>query len=175
MSHEYDEYLINHRHGVKLAYLWLREFVPGIVPTSPYDLAQSIESQITTYHDGSKECAEEYDAYDKYFYGKNKSYSVVQNFNKAWLHHIHANPHHWQHWILINDDPEKGEIILEMPYEYVIEMICDWWSFGWIQEKLQELFKWYDEHKDYIKLHPKTRKTVEDILGKIKEKLEELS
>ena len=32
-----------------------------------------------------------------------------------------------------------------------------------------------DKHKDYIKLSDKTRRTVEDILSKIKEKLERLN
>lgn len=41
------------------------------------------------------------------------SYEVVENFNRAWLLHIHRNPHHWQHWVLINDDPELGETVLE--------------------------------------------------------------
>ena len=43
-------------------------------------------------------------------------------------------------------------------------MICDWWSFSWQKGDLGEIFNWYDEHSDYIKLSPKTRKTVEDIL-----------
>src|SRR5688572_29402107 len=25
-------------------------------------------------------------------------------FDKAWLHHQHRNPHHWQHWLLREDD-----------------------------------------------------------------------
>ena len=59
-----------------------------------------------------------------------------------------------------------------MPREYVIEMICDWWSFSWNSGKLDEIFDWYDEHKDYIKLGKQTRKTVESILTEIKNKLE---
>ena len=34
-----------------------------------------------------------------------------------------------------------------------------------------EMFKWYDERMDYIKLSEKTRRGVENILGMIKEKL----
>ena len=81
--------------------------------------------------------------------------------------------HHWQHWILINDDPDKAEVILDMPYNYILEMICDWWSFSWKTGKLEEIFTWYDAHKAYMKLSDKTRETVEDILDKIKAKLEE--
>ena len=53
------------------------------------------------------------------------------------------------------------------------EMICDWWAFSWAKGNLHEIFKWYDEHKKYMKLHTNTRKKVEDILGRIKEKLDE--
>ena len=51
-------------------------------------------------------------------------------------------------------------------------MICDWWAFSWNSENLNEIFDWYDKHKNYMKLSDATRKTVEDILSKIKEKLE---
>lgn len=62
----------------------------------------------------------------------------------------------------------------QMPYNYIIEMICDWWAFSWQKGKLDEIFGWYDEHCKYMKLHPKTRKTIEDILEKMKTKLDEI-
>ena len=61
---------------------------------------------------------------------------------------------------------------VEIPFEYVIEMICDWWSFSWKKGDLNEIFKWYEDHKGMM-LHPETRKLVESILARIKEKLEE--
>lgn len=168
MSTQYNQYLKDHKEGVIKSFEWIRDNLPELVSDGT-----DYEWQIGTMHDFSKTRMDEYDAYDDYFYGKNRSHKVVQEFNKAWLLHIHRNPHHWQHWVLINDDPELGEIIIDMPYNYIIEMICDWWSFSWRQGKLDEIFKWYDEHKDYMKLSPKTRKTVEEILEKIKIKLEE--
>lgn len=111
--------------------------------------------------------------YDAYFYGGNRSYQVVRDYEYAWLLHIHRNPHHWQYYILHHDDPEEEETMLDMPYEYILEMICDWWSFSWSKENLYEIFNWYAEHKDYMKLSDKTRKTVEDILGKMRDKLDE--
>ena len=170
MSYEYDEYLRDHRKNVAKGYTWLQVNLPDILRVdNPID----VEKQICSYHDYSKDSVAEYDAYDAYFYGKNKSYAVVQAFNKAWLHHIHVNPHHWQHWVLINDDPGEGEVILDMEYRYIIELVCDWWSFSWKKGELYEIFSWYDQHKAYIKLSDKTRKTVEDILDKIREKLDE--
>lgn len=170
MSREYNFYLQEHRTNVKKGFDWIMANLPIIL--EPVFDTRELGWQIQYGHDISKEDPEEYEAYDEYFYGKNRSYEVVQNFNYAWLRHIHNNPHHWQHWILINDSPEEGEIVMDMPYDYIIEMICDWWSFSWSNGDLTGIFKWYDEHKDYMKLSPKTRETVEDILNKIKEFIE---
>lgn len=170
MSIGYDEYLSDHKNNVAEGFKWLCENLPEVVTPR-----EKFEWQICVNHDASKNHPEEYDAYDKYFYGnnRNRSYEVVNNFRLAWLHHIHNNPHHWQHWVLINDEPGEGMIVLDMPDVYIVEMICDWWAFSWKKGNLTEIFKWYDEHKDYMKLSDKTRKTVEAILGKIKSKLEE--
>ena len=45
--------------------------------------------------------------------------------------------------------------------------------FSWSKGDLTEIFSWYDSHKKYIKLHNNTRSIVEEILGLIKDKLEE--
>ncbi len=165
MSYEYNNYLKNHISSVRKAFYWIKNNIPTLVNK------ENLEWQICFNHDKSKYQQDEYDAYDNYFYG-NKSYSVVQDFKRAWLLHIHRNPHHWQYWILVNDDPDESETIIEMPYNYIIEMICDWWSFSWTKGELYEIFGWYDEHKNYIKFHSKTKSTVEAILNQIKEKLD---
>ena len=167
MSYEYDRYLAQHKSNVQKGYRWIAENLPDLF----YD-GIDYDWQIGFGHDASKSTPDEYDAYDAYFYGNNKSYAVVKAFNYAWLHHIHNNPHHWQFWILVNDDPNEGMVIMDMPYNYIIEMICDWWAFSWVSGNLSEIFNWYDQHKDYMKLSDQTRKTVEDILSKIKEKLD---
>ncbi len=158
MSKAYTDYIITHRSNVKKAYNWLRE---------NKIITKNLDVQITM-HDISKYSEEEYSAYDEYFYGKEKTEKVESDFNYAWLHHIHANPHHWQYWVLKHDDePEEA---LEMPENYVYEMICDWWSFSFKINKLDEIFSWYENHKDMV-LHKNTRKLVEDILEKIKRAL----
>lgn len=166
MSVQYDNYLTEHKENVAKGFRWLQENIPEIIE-------DGFEWQICFNHDASKTDPEEYDAYDAYFYGNNRSYSVVQNFKKAWLRHIHNNPHHWQHWILINDEPKEGMVVIDIPYIYVVEMICDWWAFSWTKGDLNEIFRWYEDRKDYMKLSANTRISVEYILGKIKNKLEE--
>ena len=126
MSYEYDQYLQQHRNNVKRGFEWLLTNLPTVLTGQP-----DASWQIIFDHDSSKNNDDEYLAYDTYFYGNNRSYEVMEEFKRAWLRHIHRNPHHWQYWVLINDDPSEGEIILDMPYNYIIEMICDWWSFSW--------------------------------------------
>lgn len=173
MSLEYDNYLKEHKANVGAALIWLRDNLPEVLNHKDDEGVDfDWEWQIILKHDASKSDPEEYDAYDNYFYG-NKSFENTQKFNLAWLHHIHVNPHHWQHWVLINDDPKEGTICLDMPYNYIIEMICDWWSFSFKTGDLTEIFGWYDSHKEHIELSDNTRKTVHDILSRIKEKLED--
>lgn len=168
MSQIYDEYLQEHKSNVAKAFTWLKTNLPDIFDE---EVLKDTEYNCIYAHDMSKSNKDEYDAYDVYFYGGNKSNQVVEDFRRAWLLHIHRNPHHWQHWVLLNDDPNEGEIILDMPDCYIIEMICDWWSFSWKTGNLLEILEWYNKRKDYIKLSKYTRDKVENILHKIITKL----
>lgn len=169
MSELYDLYLAEHKQNVAKGFKWLQENLPEVLGDMPE--GTDLEHQIVWSHDLSKDNNDEYDAYDAYFYGGNRSTAVVETFNYAWLEQIHKNPHHWQHWVLINDDPDTGTICMEMPKNYVIEMICDWWAFSWKDGDLYEIFSWWDAHKDYIKLNGITRGIVEGILLQIQLKL----
>lgn len=173
MSKQYDDYIQEHRENVYKAFQWLKENVPEVFPDEFVKARCEVNCQF--YHDDSKNTLEEYDAYDAYFYGGNRSYKVVNEFRLAWLHHIHKNKHHWQHWVLVNDDPEEGTIAIDMDDDSIIEMICDWWSFSWKQGKLDEIFSWYDEHKAHMILSERTRNKVENILIDIRNKLSDLN
>ena len=166
MSREYDDYLTNHINNVQKGIDYLRYRYPDEI-----DALIDGRLWLIRQHDDSKYTEHEYHAYDDYFYGNNKSYEVVNRFKRAWLFHIHNNPHHWQYWVLLNDD--EGEEILEIPTWYVVEMVCDWWSFSWKNKKLDEIFDWYEKHKDKMKLHPDTRKLAEKLLAMIKKSIAE--
>ena len=174
MSVAYDDYLKDHISFVKQAGERMLSY--GIVPFDDYETRRKFALSLGS-HDDSKYSIDEYDAYDDYFYGKDgldeDDISVIdQCFDYAWLHHIHENDHHWQHWILYEDE---GKVkALEMPPECAYHMIADWWSFSLKNEKPDEIFGWYDEHKEKMQLHPKTRKLVEDALKAIKEHLEDI-
>lgn len=172
MSFEYDLYLKEHTQNVGKALRWMSDNIPEVIDQQ----AMSIAMENAMRHDDSKNSMDEYAPYDRYFYSGNRSYQVMKDFDRAWLHHIHNNPHHWQYWVLLEDDPKTGERFkaLEMPKEYVYEMIADWWTFSWKQNKLDEIFGWYEDHEDKMILNSNTRKLVTDILNAIHIKLEEL-
>lgn len=165
MSERYDNYLKEHVSAVQKAMNWMLNNIESLEEETGYNKSEFVHA--ASVHDMSKRGTHEYDAYDSYFYGERDE----DAFNRAWLHHIHNNPHHWQHWVLVNDN---GSLMaLEMPKLYALEMIADWWSFSWRQGNLFEVFKWYEENKDGMVLHTKTRELVEGILGEIREKLDE--
>lgn len=184
LDNQYNQYLEQHIGNVQRGYEWLKENLPEVLSEDNYIHEISYYGElddIIEQHDKSKynripdvdnyyDLACEWDAYNEYFYGE-KTPEVESAFNKAWLAHIHANPHHWQHWLLQHDD--EGLEALEIPYVFIIEMICDWWSFSWKTEKLDEIFDWYNKHKAGIIFNDKTKKIVESILDKIKEKLDD--
>ena len=115
---------------------------------------------------------EEYKAYDDYFYGGTKSKEVDYNFDLAWNHHQKNNPHHWQYWVLLKDGGET--VPLDMDYDSILHMICDWWSFSWKSGNLYGIFDWYKKNKEKQIMSKKTRKTVEEVLDAIKKKLDDL-
>ncbi len=87
---------------------------------------------------------------------------VDYEFDEAWLHHIHRNPHHWQYWLLQEDDGDLK--VLEMPMRYRKEMVADWIGAGKATGH-PDTPAWYEKNKDKIKLAILTRYWVEVELG----------
>ena len=167
MRDSYDMYLDEHIGGVKQAFNWLYNNLPEIFEGYDADYIGTVVAK----HDQSKYEDEEYFAYCEYFYGNNKNNTeVLRDFDFAWLHHQHNNPHHWQHWLLREDDGDNKA--LEMPFEYVVEMIADHWSFSWRSGNLYEIFDWYKKNKSKMLLHTNTRTIYEKILNQIQNKLD---
>lgn len=121
-------------------------------------------------HDWSKFTPSEWFPYVKHFYIEKRTIehntSTGTLFDYAWLYHQRRNPHHWQFWVLIQD--ENPTVILEMPEKYAIEMVCDWTGAGLAQGK-PDIVAWYKKNEAKIKLHPKTREKVEIYLGLTRE------
>ena len=162
MSKEYDELLAFHKTNIKKAYFWIQCNMPDILK-GDYDYYSHIH-----YHDNSKRINDEYVASDSFLFGT-KDENTRNNYRQAQLLHRHRNPHHWEYWVLHTSNISPTP--LDMDYPYIIEMICDWWSFSWAEDNLFLIFKWYDEHKNNIMMSDKTKEIVEDILDKIYNKL----
>lgn len=108
-------------------------------------------------HDVSKLYPSEFVAYANHFYGKGKKDEDA--FRSAWLHHQHRNPHHWQHWILRNDDGTLD--VLDMPLNYRKEMLADWRGAGKAIKGFDDTTNWYLINRYKIWLHPATREWIE--------------
>lgn len=164
MSERYEEYLKEHNKNVRKAYFWIKKSAPEILKKiEGVDYSFHID-----FHDDTKTIPDEYAAYDEYLFGKHNKYTV-QNYRLAKLGHIHRNPHHWQHWLLFDDS--VGLICTEMPYEYIVEMVCNWWSYSWKNDDLFSIFDYYEKHKTKIKLHKVSRDNLEWILDQLKAKI----
>ena len=131
-------------------------------------------------HDNSKFLPSEFIPYAKFFYGNVEPkrddtgyYKPTDTgcvlFDFAWLLHQKRNDHHWQWWILPEDN--GGIKVLEMSYDSIIEMVCDWVGAGKAQgfasppnEPMRECQQWYESNKHKMNLHATTRAIVEYIL-----------
>lgn len=110
-------------------------------------------------HDLSKYSPTEFFESVKYYQG---TYSPIDackkenGWSKAWLHHRGYNKHHWEYWI---DNINNGypEAIL-MPYEYAVEMLCDYIGAGQAYQGKDwtpySEWKWWLEKRKHVLMHP---------------------
>jgi hypothetical protein len=149
---EYKEYVDAHKERVEKFASWLKENCPEVFDGVPLDVFDDLIKE----HDESKYSEEEFEPYaQKWFGDGEKSFE----YEEAWKHHWLYNEHHPEHWL--------GE---DMPYIYILEMICDWGSFSIDKGDLKELSDFYfnkakdDPEKD---LSEATKEIIEDLLVKI--------
>lgn len=117
-------------------------------------------------HDWQKFTPAEFKTYAVNFFGPWKKDDrpqwLVDAFERAWLHHLHYGPHHWDYWIIRDGANHKA---LEMPERYWREMVADWRGAGRAISGKDDAAKWYVGKRDEIVLHPETRRKVEHELG----------
>ena len=89
-----------------------------------------------------------------------------RDFDVAWLYHLHRNKHHHQYWCLTQDDDPN--MVLKMPYKYMLEMVADWRGAGKAQGT-PDTKVWYLAHRERMRLHPVTRVEVEYLLDIVDE------
>jgi uncharacterized protein DUF5662 len=115
-------------------------------------------------HDWSKLLPCEWFPYVKSFYGlQPRSDSTKRAFDQAWLHHQHFNPHHWQHWVLREDSGDTK--LLEMPENFVREMVADWCGAGRAITGKWEVGVWYRKNALRIQMNPATTLRVLELIS----------
>lgn len=166
---EYLKYLNDHIRNVKRS--WYEQLKPIIESDDTFteDDIRRIEESIE-HHDESKFSVYEWNAYLQHYYpvgevSEEEQKKQDKEFQEAWLHHQHVNPHHWQYWVLRND--EDGRKVLDMPVEEVINMLCDWNSFT-AKEPENSPRRWYDTHSHEMLMSKQTRELIDEFIDYFK-------
>ena len=125
-------------------------------------------------HDLSKYGITEFMSSAKYFQGNRSpidAEKIEKGYSLAWQHHKGHNPHHREYWI-DNIGTYKNTPI-KIPYEYVVEMICDWLGAGIVYSKhkvddnkpYNEPLKYYSAHIKERIFNEETQKLIEYFLN----------
>lgn len=166
---EYILYIEQHKERVKLAYN--KYFVPLINQNLDLNSCSNQEFQEALIacqsniglHDMSKYSDIEFGPYRLKWYpttdeslaleDENLYYQMRQMYEEACKHHIQNNPHHPGYWV--NEDGT----IRDMELKYIIEMMCDWLSFG------KDIRAWYSKAEDEKSaMSAKTKEIVEELM-----------
>jgi hypothetical protein len=166
---EYIDYIETHREKVKAAYE--KYFLPLIdqeldlksCSNEEFQEALKFCTNNISLHDESKYSDAEFIPYRIRFYPTEDEkvqlniadYAQQQeeNFALAWEHHYKNNPHHPKYWI------QSDGTILDMELRYIIEMLCDWLSFG------KDIRIWYQTAEDEKnEMSAKTKEIVEELM-----------
>lgn len=152
---KYDEYI--NVHVANVMKVWKGQLRPILEAEG---INVQLIDEVISNHDQSKWSEEEYEAYLYYFYLKPRDPDWNMAFDVAWNHHQKSNPHHWQYWLLIKD--EGGTEALEMPIEYLAELICDWQAMGYTYGNLAS--EYYEKNKHKMVFAPNTKAKLETYL-----------
>ena len=139
--YNYFIYLVRHKYWVAHMLFQRKMYVQGLL------------------HDMSKFRPSEFKRYAKYF-----ASSKQLDIKEQWLKHMHRNKHHWQYWVLI--DNEGNMQALEMPEKYVIEMIADWYAVVICEQGFdrlpEEVYNWYFDRRDDIFMNKISKEFLEE-------------
>lgn len=124
-----------------------------------------VSEELLAHHDESKYSNAEFYHYVHQYFG---AANDPIGYSRAWLHHIHHNPHHWQHWIFPDGYELKGANlvngVMEMPEQYALEMVADWAGASMAYTGSWDMTAWLKTNRFKIRLHPKTAECVIDTI-----------
>lgn len=149
---EYKDYVVVHKERVEEYSTWLLANCPELFEGVDIEVFKDLIKE----HDESKFSEEEFEPYAKKWHLDGIK---TPEYEAAWEHHWSNNEHHPEYW--------DGE---DMPYIYILEMICDWGSFSLKSGNMKELSDFYynkaidDPEKN---LSNATKEIIEDIISRI--------
>lgn len=156
---EYTQYIIQHKNNVIKGFNFIKQYVPEMLADCNIGKLNGLIAR----HDASKYSTDEFVPYAHFFYGNGRTQEVRDNFKKAWQHHWKNNPHHPEWWNM-----------RDMSNEYIVEMICDWWSFGWKNNDMQELFDYYKSTDKRQYMSENTKKVLAKKMKMLRDKLRQM-
>lgn len=151
---EHFKLVIKHKKYVfkhcRKAGLWWRGLVHDLSKFSPTEFFESIRYYTGT-HSPIDEC------------------KAKHGYSNAWLHHKGRNKHHYEYW---QDNFDKGGEPLRMPYQYALELVCDYLGAGQAYSKSKtnshfyvDEYKWWESKcKKPLALHPHTKDFISTML-----------
>lgn len=118
-------------------------------------------------HDITKFTGTEFFAYAKHFQGG----GAPDEFALAWLHHLHFNAHHPEHWQFPREPGIKNANIvcrcLPMPHRFVLEHIADLMGASKAYTGSDDMSDWLSKNMGKMYYHPDTAKVLREELSKI--------
>ena len=110
-------------------------------------------------HDIDKLYPTKFFKYSKRYY-TNKKFEGPE-WDRAKFSHLRLCDHHWQYWCITFKT--KTMSVLEMNKRAAKELVADWIGAGKAGKNIP-VFEWYEENKDRVVLHPRTRAYIEELL-----------
>ena len=111
-------------------------------------------------HDWSKFTPSELPHYGRRFFGGDPD---QEGFARAWVHHQNHNPHHWEYWVTRSDHrigisgDSNNAVALDMPEDYVREMVADWCGASRAYTGSWSILKWVEANIGKMNLHLMTK------------------
>jgi len=128
-------------------------------------------------HDLSKFRPSEFIPYAKFFYEPNGDKKQRRNstgyykatdtgdidFDMAWFYHQSRNKHHWQHWIIPENDGKFK--CIKVPEKYLKERVADWRGAAQAQGFSRDVCEWYKVNNDKMIVNESDREYLEKLIG----------
>lgn len=167
---KYLKYVIRHKWFVLLECFRVELYWKGIVhdlskflPSEFFPYANHFYGKASHHKDGFHAPRGIKTGRDKSGYYKPTDTGDLK-FDFAWLLHQKRNRHHWQWWILPED--EGGVKVLPMPVKVVLEMLCDWRGAGRAQYSETSVLEWYLANRGKMTMCQQTKFRLGMMMGR---------